>query len=189
MHPQLSADEKFILAQSLLPEKVIVIEIASKKTYFLNEINGEVITDAVWMPDGSVLLGTENMIYQSSIPFDHDAEIKKMDITGWSSLAVSPDGQKIVFKEGKHLWMMNVQGANLKQITSNASEKGAPCFSPDSQHLLVGMQQFSGGSGPWGDYFTMYIIPADVNNSSHTHTHIYTFFLGINSSGFLQSTE
>jgi len=161
VHPQLSVDEKYMLAQSLLPEKVIVIEISAKKAYILNEINGQKITDAVWMPDGSVLLGTEQAIYRSSVPFDEIQEIKKLDFVKWSSLAVSPDGQKIVFKGGQHLWMMNAEGNNLKQITHSATEEGAPTFSPDSKYLLVGIQQFAGGAGTWGGYFTMYIIPAD----------------------------
>lgn len=138
-----------------------MIELATKKAYFLEDINGEEITDAIWMPDGSVLLATEGNLYRSSLPFETVTTITKMEFEEWGALAVSPDGLQIAFKGGGHLWMMDAQGANLEQITTSAGEEGAPAFSPDGRYLLVGMQQFSSGAGPWGGYYTMYVIPAN----------------------------
>jgi serine/threonine protein kinase/Tol biopolymer transport system component len=56
-------------------------------------------------------------------------------------LSVSPDGRYVCFVsdrlEGKmHLWRMDADGGNLKQITSGDSNEGTPSFSPDGHWIL-----------------------------------------------------
>lgn len=162
-NPRLSYDENYILATSLLPDRVIVMDLQNNQTFILQDFQGDKFKEAVWMPDGSVLLCTADAIYQSAIPFDEVKLIKKLSFDSWHSLAVSPDGSRIAFAGGNHIYMLNTDGSNLTQVSAGSGQEGAPAFSSDGKFLVAGMRQFSGGAGPWGNYYTMFIFPADGN--------------------------
>lgn len=160
-NPRLSYDENYVLATSLLPDRAIVLDLKNDKTYILETFQGNQFKDAIWMPDGSVLLCTEDAMYRSAIPFDQVTLILKPGFDSWNSPAVSPDGKRIAFVGGNHIHMINADGSKLTQISTSNGKEGAPAFSPDGKYLVAGMHQFAGGAGPWGNYYNMYIFPAD----------------------------
>ena len=63
-----------------------------------------------------------------------------------SDLHVSPDGKNVVFavavsdlgraKKTTHIWTMNVDGKNLRQLTTGETSASAPSFSPDGKQIL-----------------------------------------------------
>ncbi|GAA4309878.1 hypothetical protein [Compostibacter hankyongensis] len=160
VHPQLSYDDAYILATSLLPDNVIVIDIAQNKTYMLHDMEGQKFTDAVWMPDGSVLLSTASALYRSAIPFSNVELVQQFGAEAWSHVTVRPDGKKIAFSKDKHIWMMDLQEKKPAQV-STGSEAIPAAFSPDGKYLLAGIHQFASGGGPWANYYTLCILPAD----------------------------
>lgn len=160
-NPLLSHDENYILANSFLPEKIILIDRKKDEIHVLTDFQGKKFKEACWMPDGSILLCTEEAIYQSSPPFDQLKLIYKPGFDSWHSLAVSPDGKRIAFVGGNHIQMIYADGTNLIQVSESSGKEGAPAFSPDGKFLLAGMHQFAGGAGPWGNYYNMYTFPAD----------------------------
>ncbi|MFC5269558.1 hypothetical protein [Adhaeribacter terreus] len=53
--------------------------------------------------------------------------------------AASPDGKRIAFIINKHVWTMNIDGTNLKQLTAsdNDNEESYPTWSPDGKYIAV----------------------------------------------------
>ena len=53
--------------------------------------------------------------------------------------SVSPDGTRIAFIINKHLWTMNIDGTNMKQLTAsdNDNEESFSVWSPDGKHIAV----------------------------------------------------
>lgn len=51
--------------------------------------------------------------------------------------AVSPDGKKVAFIMNNHVWVMNLDGSNLKQLTDvdNDNVETFPTWSPDSKFI------------------------------------------------------
>lgn len=48
---------------------------------------------------------------------------------------VSPDGSRIAFVLNEHLWTANIDGTNLKQITTGTKDESYPSFSPDGRFI------------------------------------------------------
>src|SRR6266850_8159698 len=63
-----------------------------------------------------------------------------------SDLHVSPDGKTVVFavaisdlgraKKTAHIWTMDVDGKNLRQLTTGEKSESSPSFSPDGKQIL-----------------------------------------------------
>lgn len=160
-NPLLSYDENYVLATSFLSEQIIILDLKKDEIHVLADFQGKKFKEAAWMPDGSILLATDEAIYQSSLPFEQLTLLLKPAFDSWHSLAVSPNGKRIAFVGGNHIQLMNSDGSNLVQVSESSGKEGAPTFSPDGKFLLAGMHQFAGGAGPWGNYYNMYIFPAD----------------------------
>ncbi len=62
-----------------------------------------------------------------------------------SELHLSPDGQTIIYvvttsdlgraKRNSHVWRMNVDGSNPRQLTASDSSESSPSFSPDGKQI------------------------------------------------------
>jgi eukaryotic-like serine/threonine-protein kinase len=98
-----------------------------------------------WVPDGRI-------VYEAWVGNVGDIWIMNADGSGQKRLTntsspytswnpgVSPDGRYVVFvsdRAGKsHLWRVDVDGSNLKQITSGDRFERDPSFSPDGRTLF-----------------------------------------------------
>ena len=78
------------------------------------------------------------------------------------SPAVSPDGKRIAFIQSKSgspdLYVSDLDGGNLKQLTKTKEDESSPCWSPDSQTICFTSRQ-SGKPA-------LYTIPADGGSMS-----------------------
>lgn len=76
---------------------------------------------------------------------------------GAASVAINPQGTRIAFRHKKHLWVQNIDGSGLKQITtsppsgsSKADGEYQPVFSPDGKYIaFVGASKIG---QMWTDY-------------------------------------
>lgn len=136
----------------------------------LYTMNGQPLSQNImaWAPDNTILVMVGNKLYRSDQSFANADYITDIVIENrWGTPQVSPDGTKIAYATGGHIWLMNVDGSNKKKITSSSSFESMPRFSPDSKHLLLGTNfvtpvSGSGGTGVFSNAsFRLVIIPAD----------------------------
>jgi len=100
-----------------------------------------------WTPDGRIVYTSTANGFQDIWITNADGT-KQQQLTADSHVdfapAVSPDGNYIVFKSERkgdlqyqsHLWRMNIDGSNLKQLTS--LDDHIPRWSPDSRWVVYG---------------------------------------------------
>src|SRR4051812_32324751 len=63
-----------------------------------------------------------------------------------SDVHISPDGKAVTYvvtnsdlpraKRESHIWLMDIDGRNVRQLTNSAKGESAPRFSPDGKSLL-----------------------------------------------------
>jgi len=63
-----------------------------------------------------------------------------------SDLHISPDGKTVIFalgvsdlaraKKNTHIWAMNLDGTNLRQLTTGDKSESSPLWSPDGKQIL-----------------------------------------------------
>ncbi|MBA8986969.1 TolB family protein [Sphingobacterium cellulitidis] len=111
----------------------------------------------VWTSDNTLYFRIGNSVYKSFAADGYQSAPKVFSMEGISSLTVNPQGTKFAFRKNRHLWMCNIDGSDLKQITtSQLSEvisydgEHRPIFSPDGKYIA-----FTGASQrgtPWSDH-------------------------------------
>lgn len=76
--------------------------------------------------------------------------------------SVSPDGKRIAFIINNHVWVMNIDGSNLKQLTTSGGDniETFPQWSPDGKYVAAWSYKTFEKS-----YFTaLAIVPANAAN-------------------------
>jgi Tol biopolymer transport system component len=98
-----------------------------------------------WTPDGRIVYGAWAGTVGDVWIMNADGSGQKRLTTtpspfASSNPAVSPDGRYVAFvsdRAGKsHLWRMDIDGSNLKQLTSGDKFERDVCFSPDGKWLF-----------------------------------------------------
>ncbi|MDQ2862387.1 MAG: hypothetical protein M3R50_01840 [Bacteroidota bacterium] len=146
---------------------LLILNMQGEVLHSVGTISGKSIGKHIcWMPDNTVIVSVGNTLYRLNKAFDYGNVITTFNFSGWGDFAASPDGSKIAFEANKHIWMMNTDGSDLKQITDSDDEEGIPQFSPDGSHLLIaGQLQESGtgagSTGSIGNIWNLVLIPAD----------------------------
>nr|WP_068888723.1 PD40 domain-containing protein [Pedobacter panaciterrae] len=120
-----------------------------------NKIKGHIS----WMPDKSILCTVGNTIYRLNNSYTYGNIVSTINFSDWNHVTVSNDGSKIAYAGGKHIWLMNADGSDLKQISTSNNEEGYPVFSPDGKYLLIGSNYL--GEGNAIQRWELTIIPAD----------------------------
>ncbi|RYF91585.1 MAG: hypothetical protein EOO03_01015 [Chitinophagaceae bacterium] len=128
---------------------VAVFDVATKKLVkkFDNKYYG------TWGPDGKLLMSgshksnsTDESSYRAVTPgiFITDKNLDnlqridpELDDPSPYHAAISPDGQKVVYVLNGHVWMMNINGTNNKQLTAVDRDnfETYPTFSPDGKFV------------------------------------------------------
>jgi len=111
------------------------------------------------MPDNTLLIVHKQFLLKSNTDFTQVSLIKEFDFQDWGTPAVSRDGKKITFAASNHIWLMNADGTDLKQVTKSSAFETSPQFSPDGKYLLIGTDFHV--TGPFGSIFYLKVIPAD----------------------------
>jgi Tol biopolymer transport system component len=102
-----------------------------------------------WMPDGRILLARGDALYLADKTIGTPTLLKRFTNDYPRALRVSPDGTKIAMtllantvnsgssSSDRHVWVMNVDGSNLRQLTTSNGNEDVGDFSPDSQSMIV----------------------------------------------------
>lgn len=168
-YPLLSPDMTLIAVPPTFDanSSLLILNMQGEVLHSVATIGGKKIGRHVcWMPDNTAIVSVGNTLYRLNKQFDYGNVITTFNFSDWGDFTASPDGSKIAFEANKHIWTMNADGSNLKQITISDDEEGIPKFSPDGSHLLIAgaLQKTGTGAGSTGSVgyiWNLVIIPAD----------------------------
>lgn len=121
---------------------------------FLDPIN--------WAPDGTILFNKNGGLWRTSTDFSRASKVRDIPFSDWKGeTTASPDGKKIALSAGMHIWLMNADGSDFRQITESNQEEISPRFSPDSKYIVMAANSRAGepGSGTTAKHLCM--VPAD----------------------------
>jgi dipeptidyl aminopeptidase/acylaminoacyl peptidase len=85
-------------------------------------------------------------------------------ISNVDTMALSPDGNKIAYSAGNHIWTMNIDGTNPQQITISDNGEYRPRWSPDGKYIVfkTAIDVVSTGPIPTSGTLTkLIVVPAD----------------------------
>ncbi|MCG8609800.1 MAG: hypothetical protein MI864_04615 [Pseudomonadales bacterium] len=121
-----------------------------------------------WRNDGSLLYAQQNAIYAHPKNFLFNESSKLITLPdSVKHLALSPDESKYAFKMGLHIWTVNVNGSNLKQLTISNGYDNYPTWSNDGKVILV--THFDDVNSP-----RVYAVPSDGERVYLGHTNLPT---------------
>lgn len=126
------------------------------------DINGERLgfNDArLWLPNNEILITHGKYIIRIPPPYTSGSLVKEMEFEDWDELTVNQAGTQLALQLANHIYTMDIDGSNLKQVTTSNFKESVPQFSPDGKHLLVGSEYKQ--TGPFGYMWYMKIIPND----------------------------
>ena len=158
----LSPNGKMIAIHPTFSDGIVITDLDGNVIETLMSIdNVKIEKDPVWMPDNTLLISHKQFLLKTDATFTEVSTVKAFDFQDWESPAVSRDGSKIAFVASKHIWMMNADGTNMKQITNSNQAESSPAFSPDGKFLLIGTDAHL--TGLFGSISYLKVIPADGN--------------------------
>ncbi len=156
----LSPNGRLIAINPTFHDGIIITDLDGNEIKHILTVNNEKITeDAVWAPDNTLLIVHGKFLLKSNAAFSDFSLVKEFDFQEWGSPAISNDGKKIALAALKHIWLMNADGTDLKQVTGSSGTETSPQFSPDGKYLLTGTDFHT--TGPFGHIFYLKAVPAD----------------------------
>lgn len=111
----------------------------------------------VWTAGNTLYFRIDKSVYKCSPADGYQSAPRVFSLEGISYVTVNPQGTKFVFRKDKHLWMSNIDGSNLQQITTgytldfiDRDGEHRPTFSPDGKYIAFTGATRSGT--PWSDH-------------------------------------
>lgn len=139
---QLSPDNTLILVESNDQEDgITILKTDGEFVLRLDGIGGQPfgIHDMVmWLPNNEILLTYEKNIIRIAPPYTSGTLVKEMNYEDWGDLTVNHQGTKLAVRIGNHIYTMDIDGNNLKQVTTSNFKESKPVFSPDGKYLMIG---------------------------------------------------
>ncbi len=124
-----------------------------------------------WLPDGRLLLSRGDSIFITSLTASAPTLIKRFPNDTPLFVRPSPDGTKIALSLGdasllkNHTFIMNLDGSNLRQISTSESSDAPADFSPDGNSLLIGQGSNFAIVGPGfvaAGCAELYVVPINL---------------------------
>ena len=161
---EISFDNSQILINPDYDNGVVIIDMDGQVKHRLDGINDKKLglgDRARWLPGNSILVSFDGKyLLKADPPYTNLTLVKEMNYEQWGNVRVSRDGQKVSMYIGNHIYLMNIDGSNLTQVTESGSAENFAEFSPDGKHLLVGCEYIHApvsGRSNW----KLKVIPAD----------------------------
>lgn len=159
----LSPDNSLIMVQSNDEEDgVTILKVSGEFVTRLTDVGGEPfgIRDMqMWMPNNEILLTHGKNIIRLAPPYTTGKLVKRMEYEDWGDLAVNHQGSQMALRIDRHIYTMNIDGSDKKQVTTSNFKEAVPVFSPNGKWLLVGADYRQ--TGPFGYVWDLKVIPTD----------------------------
>lgn len=159
----LSPDNSLILVLSnSIEDGITILRRNGELVGRIYDINGEHFgfnDSRLWLPNNSLLVTHNKYIVRLNPPYTSGTLIKQMDYEDWGELDVNQEGTQLALQIANHVYTMDIDGSNLKQVTTSNFKESKPLFSPDGKYLLIGSDYKQ--TGPLGYMWHMKIIPND----------------------------
>jgi hypothetical protein len=94
-------------------------------------------TNPTWSSTGRLLTSNldEPGIFITDASLGNPSKIPNVPAGHIDGIAVSPDEKTIAFSVNYRIWLMNMDGTGLKQLTQSGLNEVTPVFSPDGKYL------------------------------------------------------
>ena len=162
---RLSPNKKYIAVDSKHSEE--------RAAFVLNTETGKLVADfterftiddldyqspPVWTENNEMYSAVRGVLYRWKEGFGDRIEnvLTLNEGKGASDVTVNPQGTRVAFRYKKHLWVQNIDGSDLHQVTTSEIKdfkyegEYHPVFSPDGKYIaLVGSSRIGGS---WTDY-------------------------------------
>ncbi len=161
---ELSFDKSLILIKPDYDNGIVILDTNGEVKYEISGINNERLTkgdDAVWLPGNGLLVRfKDRLLLRSDPPYTNLTLVKEMNYENWGNIRVSNEGQKLSMYINKHIYMMDINGENLQQVTESNGDETFGEFSPDDKYLLIGADYFHAPASQ-NSHWYLKVIPAD----------------------------
>jgi Tol biopolymer transport system component len=143
--PRISYNGKYIAYDGVNAHNQVTYVIDVTTASLVAEIGDysarEPLTTPSWAPDGSLLVeglpSMNNGIYKVASDFTTYQRIDQ-NLTNVAAPSVSPDGKSIAFLKDGEPWIMDIDGANPRQLyTGLGNVTIQPAWSPDSKFIAL----------------------------------------------------
>lgn len=163
---RLSPNKKFIAVDSHYWDERGVLLLNTETGKLIADFTNKLTRDdfgsqstPVWTLNNEMYSAIKGVLYRWKEEYGNRVE-KVLDINngrGGINLTVNPQGTRIAFRYGGHLWVQNIDGSNLHQVTASkltgsnkADGEYHPVFSPDGKYIaFVGAASVGRG---WTSY-------------------------------------
>ncbi|MBK9250270.1 MAG: PD40 domain-containing protein [Ignavibacteria bacterium] len=137
--------------------------------------------DGSWLPNGGLVMSaTVDQLYGEKTFRPEGLYLISADLSTGTTIgtglvkpkhpAASPDGKRVAFSMNGHIWVINIDGTGLRQVTTGTKLETSPCWSPDGKYIACS----SYGVFESSSYSAIAAVPADnatvidlVNSSSY----------------------
>jgi len=159
----ISPDTKYlaIAAQHFSDHPIAIVDTETGETvssWTVPGVNFLSYGKPVWAADNTLYFRIGGNLYKCAPSNGYQSAPRVLTLPeGASSVTVNPQGTKMVFRRNKHLWMCNMDGGSLTQLTTcetmdfiSYDGENAPVFSPDGKYIA-----FTGATRrglPWSDH-------------------------------------
>lgn len=161
---ELSFDNSMILVDADHNNGIVILNTDGEVLHQMDAINDQLLSaydDALWLPNNGILICfDERYILRADPPYTNLTLVKEMNYESWGNVRVSNDGTKLSMYINNHIYMMDIDGNNLVQVTESNGEEIFGEFSPDDKYLLIGADYFHAPASHNSRWY-LKIIPAD----------------------------
>jgi Tol biopolymer transport system component len=171
-----------VYSRGTIPRRGIYIVSRSGATLVYYAAKAGDSSSVYWTADNRLLYTHSDGIYLTNVGDLLNSSVVAA-ISNVDSMSISPDGKKIAYSVGGHIWTMNIDGTNKQQVTVSDNAEFRPRWSPDGKYLVFKSSIFAAAGNNGGTIYQLAVIPADgkqyvlkkevlgdVNSTSNTIT-------------------
>ncbi len=141
-------------------------------------------TAAAWAPNGDIIVAEGNRIFRANSSGTSSTQILQV-ARSVNTMSVSREGNKLAFSMAGtannefHLWVVNLDGTGLRQLTTSSVNEMDPSWLPGGQYLIA-RQNVDADVQGFNDCPDLYLVPTTRSNiitlsRSNTDAHLISY--------------